>query len=402
MLEKISIQTIFSILVVVLLVLIIYYLINIGNNFVNRENKIHINTKSLSKIILWVAIIVLLVILFARFPILGDMVATIIVALILAYILNPLVDKLNQRLPSRAISILAIYVIIVGVLVILGIIVLPQIIEEAKKFFVSLPWLIEEIIRTINELTTNLTNNNAMINDVIKSLSSEITNKLNDLQSAVINGVTSITRFVSSFFSKLLKLILVPVVSFYFLKDKDKILETIRKNIPESKKQGFYEVAGDIDTTLSQFIRGRLVMAVFVGLATTVMLLILGIDFAVIIGLITCIADIIPYIGPFLGFLPAFVLAFFQEPIKAVWVGLIFVFIQWIENNILGPKILGNSTGLHPLLVLLCLLIGGGMFGVPGMILSVPIVAVVRILYLKFIPIIKIVFTDHGSQIDKE
>jgi predicted PurR-regulated permease PerM len=103
-----------------------------------------------------------------------------------------------------------------------------------------------------------------------------------------------------------------------------------------------------------------------------------------IIGLITGIADIIPYLGPFLGFLPAVFFAFLKGPIVAIWVGLIFLGIQWVENNVLAPKIIGESIGIHPITVLLGLVLGGGIFGVFGMILSIPFIATVKILYNYF------------------
>ena len=135
-------------------------------------------------------------------------------------------------------------------------------------------------------------------------------------------------------------------------------------------------------------------MAVFVGVATAIVLWILGVNYAVVIGAITCIADIIPYIGPLLGFLPAIIVAFIQQPMKALWVGIAFVLIQWVENNLVGPKLLGDSTGLHPLTVLLCLIIGGGMFGVLGMIFSVPIVAILKIFWDRFFPMVKGYFSE--------
>ncbi|NMA49704.1 MAG: AI-2E family transporter, partial [Tissierellia bacterium] len=95
-------------------------------------------------------------------------------------------------------------------------------------------------------------------------------------------------------------------------------------------------------------------------------------------------ADIIPYIGPFLGFLPAVIFAFIASPIKALWVGIFFILIQWGENNIIGPKILGKTTGMHPLTILLSIIAGGTIFGVIGMLLSVPFISVMIILYKYF------------------
>jgi predicted PurR-regulated permease PerM len=125
-------------------------------------------------------------------------------------------------------------------------------------------------------------------------------------------------------------------------------------------------------------------MAVMVGIATTIFLFLMGIEFAIVIGFITGLADIVPYIGPFLGFLPAVIFAFISSPIKAVWVGVFFILIQWMENNILGPKVLGKTTGMHPLTILLAIIVGGTIFGVMGMILSVPAVSVSIILFNYF------------------
>ncbi len=95
----------------------------------------------------------------------------------------------------------------------------------------------------------------------------------------------------------------------------------------------------------------------------------------------TGIFDIIPYIGPLIGFIPALFFGFIESPIKAVWVSILFLVIQWGENNILAPKIIGDSMGIHSLVIFLAIIIGGGVFGVFGMIVSVPLVAVFKIIY---------------------
>ena len=109
-------------------------------------------------------------------------------------------------------------------------------------------------------------------------------------------------------------------------------------------------------------------------------LLVLGVDFAIVIGMITTVADIIPYIGPFMGFLPAVLFAFMDSPIKAMWVAILFLIVQWAENNVLAPKLLGDKTGLNPIVILISIIIGGGMFGVLGMMLAVPAVSILIIL----------------------
>ena len=166
--------------------------------------------------------------------------------------------------------------------------------------------------------------------------------------------------------------------------------------IPEKYKRDVLFVSVRVNEALLGFVKGRLLMAVFVGILTMIALLIIGVDFAVIIGLITCVADIIPYIGPFLGFVPAILFALIESPMKAVWAGIIFLAIQWAENNILAPKLLGDRVGLNPLVILLSIIIGGGMFGVLGMILGVPVVSIMMILIEFF----KLKYNEKKAQIN--
>jgi hypothetical protein len=166
-------------------------------------------------------------------------------------------------------------------------------------------------------------------------------------------------------------------------------LNAISKSVPDKYENFFVKVWKEIDQSLSMFVRGRIIMAIFVGVATMIYLMAFRIEFSFVIGVITCVADIIPYIGPFLGFIPAVLIALFKGPLTAFWVAALFCFVQWLENNIIGPKILGDSTGMHPLIVLILLIIGGGMFGVLGMIFSVPVAAVIKIIYDNTKPYVK-------------
>lgn len=120
-------------------------------------------------------------------------------------------------------------------------------------------------------------------------------------------------------------------------------------------------------------------MSLYAGVMTTILLLVLGIEFPFVIGFITGVADIVPYIGPFLGYVPAVFFASFSGIMKVIWVSIFWVLIQWTENNIVAPKIIGENMGMHPMVILLSIIIGGGVFGVFGMILSVPIVAITKI-----------------------
>ncbi|HOK63590.1 MAG TPA: AI-2E family transporter [Soehngenia sp.] len=372
------------ILLTVLLFLISYYLINIGNNFVDKRKKIRYDTKILVAIASIVAIIYVIYELFSKFTILSDIMLAIILSIILAYFLNPLVNYLQKKGLKRTVSTAIVYIGIVIVLVILLISFIPRTGKEIKNLAENLSIYINNFNVFIDKIYAAYSNVLGDTPELLKSIEKVIETNTEKLQEAISNGLTNLISGISGFLSKAVTLILIPIITFYFLVDKNYFVKKVKEHIPEKYKDDILGLSQQINDVMNQFIKGRLFMAIFVGTMTAIFLLIMDVQFAIVIGFITAIADIVPYIGPFLGFLPAVILAFFSSPLKALWVGVFFVVIQWIENNILAPKVLGQSIGLHPLTVLLALIIGGGIFGVLGMILAVPVTAIMMILF-KFL-----------------
>ncbi len=372
------------ILLTVLLFLISYYLINIGNNFVEKRKKIKYDTKILVAIASIVSIIYVIYELFSKFSILSDIVLAIILSIILAYFLNPLVNYLQKKGLKRTVSTAIVYIGIVIILAILLVSFIPRTGKEIKNLGENLSVYISNFNIFINKIYSGYSNVLGDTPELLQSIEKVIESNTQKLQDSISSGLTNLITGISGFLSKAVTLILIPIITFYFLVDKNYFVKKLKEHIPEKYKDDIFTLSHQITDVMNQFIKGRLLMAIFVGTMTAIFLLIMDVQFAIVIGFITAIADIVPYIGPFLGFLPAVFLAFFSSPLKALWVAIFFVVIQWVENNILAPKVLGQSIGLHPLTVLLALIIGGGIFGVLGMILAVPVTAIMMIL-VKFI-----------------
>lgn len=370
-----------TILLSIFLIFAIYYLIYIGNQYIDRSKRIVIDFNLLSKIIIGIIVLMIFRYLFKKFPILGNTVSALIISAILAYIINPVVNFFERKGLSRPIGVLIIYVGAVLILSILLIVVIPRTVEEVRNIITRIPEYSQQIQDTFMRINRFLSEStNLDLDRISVTVNKQIENYMDVLENTSEVRVKSVASGFQSAMSSLLNFVLVLIFTYYFSVEKDDIKVKINEKIPSKYRDDILYLAYKINNALHAFVQGRLVMAVFVGFLTMILLLIMRIEFAVVIGFITMIADIIPYIGPFLGFLPAFVLAFFQSPTKALWVGFFFVAIQWAENNILGPKILGSRTGLHPMVVLISIIIGGGMFGVVGMIVSVPIVSILFIL----------------------
>lgn len=356
-----------------------YYLIHIGNQHVGATKRIHFQRKPIITTIATILLIVGFIWLIRSNPIIRSVLFAIILAAVMAYILNPLVNRLEMKGMKRTWAIVLIYFVIVAILAILFIIVLPQTIQETTKFIRALPELLTRGVNSIVDFIDAQFGHVISVGDLSDRVNTTIGESLGSIQDTIVNFAGSLSIYLGSLFTRFVGVFIFPIITFYFLQDKDKFSNLIVELIPRNRKQPVLALGRDIDVSLSQFVRGRLLMAVFVGVATTIFLFIVNIDFAIVIGMITMIADIIPYIGPLLGFVPAVLLAVMQGPFEAIRVAIFFVLIQWVENNIIGPKLLGDSTGLHPFVVLLCLVIGGSLFGFLGMIFSVPVVAVILI-----------------------
>lgn len=386
-----------SALLVILLVLAIYYLINIGNTWIERSRRIEIDLKLVARICGVLFGIYVLRAIFNHFPIIGNTIGSLFIAIILAYVMNPLVTYLEGKNIKRRYGVLIVYASLALILVLVFVVVLPKTVSEFRAFFMEIPSYLDTWSKGSQEWLQKFESvSNLNLEQIENEFNSGINKLLTNAQTGISDKIKDIPVGINALFSRLISIMLVLIFSFYFCVDKDHFKDIVYRLLPRKHKTDILYLGGKINNALLEFVKGRLLMALFVGLMTMIVLLILRVDFAIIIGLVTCVADIIPYVGPFLALLPAVLFAALDSTSKALWVAIIFVLIQWAENNLLGPKILGSKTGLHPLVVLLAIVIGGGMFGFIGMILSVPFVSVCLI--LKDFALMKI----HQRQVDKD
>lgn len=391
-----------STLLLILLFLIIYYLINIGNRYIEKNKRIGIDLKKFIKIFLGLIGLYVLNLIFKKYSIIGDTVWALFIGMIVAFAINPLVNRLEEKNIKRTYGVLIVYLSIIVLLVILMVIVIPKTITEITNLVTTIPSSFEKIGQTVTDIADNLNKSfnlpggtDAM--DIFDKIQNSLEKSIDVLQANAVDKLKNVASGMYVVFSKLLRFVLVIIFAFYFTVDKDKFKVAVKRNLPKKYKDDILYLSGRINEALLDFVKGRLLMALCVGIATMIYLLILRVDFAIVIGVITTIADIIPYIGPFMGFVPAVLFAFMDSPVKAVWVAILFLILQWAENNILAPKLLGNKTGLNPMLILVSIIIGGGMFGVLGMILSVPMVSVLIIL----IDFAKMKYNEKNSDISQ-
>lgn len=393
------------VLLATLIFLLIYYLINIGNKYIERNKRINIDILLLIKTLAGFICLFIVLMIFNKYKILKDTFFSIFIAMILAFIINPLVTKLEEKGIKRGYGVIIVYFAFLLIITVLIATVIPKTVQELTKLVAQAPATLdilsvkaEEISKSIAKMFEGkmFTGFNTSDMNLVETFGDKFLEILKKSQDLMISNLKNIATGISTVIYSFVKLFIVMIFSYYFVVDKDKIKTKVVELIPEKYKRDVLFVSVRINEALLGFVKGRLLMAVFVGILTMIALLIVGVDFAVIIGLITCVADIVPYIGPFLGFVPAILFALIESPMKAIWVGIIFLAIQWAENNIIAPKLLGDKVGLNPLVILLSIIIGGGMFGVLGMILGVPVVSIMMIL----IDFFKLKYNEKKAQVN--
>lgn len=408
-----------AILSILLIFLAIYYLINIGNRYIEGRKRISIDLHFITKIFLGILTLYLITIIFNKFPILGYTLSSAIIAIIFAYIIDPIVNYLERKGVKRQFGVVIVYISVVLIFGVLIVSVIPKTINEISKLLASLPEMVDTLTKNVNSFLTDIfakfnielpdnfidfykesnpkvegnVETPQIVSNILNSMKKTIDDLVTKAQGSIMGSLSGVFSKVYGFVTSAFRLVLIIIFSFYFSVDKEKFTHKVRKSMPNKYREDITYLANRIDIALQQFIRGRMLLAIFVGALTMIYLLILRVDFAIIIGLITCVADIIPFIGPFLGCVPAVLFAFMDSPIKAFWVLILFILVQWVENNILAPKLIGDSTGLNPLLILISIIIGGGIFGVWGMVISVPLMSIIFIL----VDFIKIKYNDRYS-----
>lgn len=305
----------------------------------------------------------------------------IIIGLVLAYLMNPLMKWLeeNTRL-KRGLSIAILYLGFIGILGVLIAFILPSIISSISDIVVNFPNYIEQMNDFGNEMIARFEASYG--GDIESMLNSEtftqFTNKFGEVMNSLLaNTLTGIASFSSGIF----KFIMGLIISIYVLKDKEKFGKGMKRLIYASLKdkqaKGVIAFSEEVDFVFSRYISGKLLDSSIIAVLAFIGLWLIGAPYQLLLALIIGVTNMIPYFGPFIGGTPAVVITLFYSPMTAFWVLIFIIVLQQFDGNILGPKILGDSVGVGPFWIILAIVIGGGLFGVLGMLIGVPVIVVI-------------------------
>lgn len=307
---------------------------------------------------------------------LGDVILPFVLGGAVAYFLDPVADRLEKLGCSRAMATTLITLAALFVFVILALLVIPAMIEQAVSLFNTAPKLFADLQDFLTERFPSLMDADSTLRTSLIAIGDKVQERGGELLKTVLSSAMSIVNIAMLF-------IIVPVVAFYLLYDWDRMVAAIDDVLPRDHAPVIRQLAGDVDRTLASFIRGMGTVCLILGSYYAIALMLVGLQFGLIVGFIAGLLTFIPYLGAILGGILAIGLALFQfwgDWIPLGLVVLIFVIGQVIEGNVLTPKMVGKSVGLHPVWLIFALSVFGTLFGFVGMLVAVPVAAAIGVL----------------------
>ena len=302
-------------------------------------------------------------------------------AALLAYLGDPLVDKLEARKLSRMLSVIIVFTLMLSVVIIVPLLLLPVIETQLGVLIRSLPGYIDWITETFLPTLQERLGVDPVAFDVERVKSALMAN-WKDTGSIAANVVAYITSSGMAMLAWLANLVLVPVLTFYMLLDWDHFIAGIRDLLPRNIEPTVARLSLESDEMLSAFLRGQFLVMLSLGLIYSVGLSIIGLNTAVLVGLLAGLVSFVPYLGVIVGLIAASVAMLFQthDVMQLIPVGIVFGIGQMLEGMVLTPWLVGDKIGLHPVTVMFAVLAGGQLFGFVGILLALPVAAVLVVL----------------------
>lgn len=297
---------------------------------------------------------------------------------LMTFVLEPVVDRLEMKLGTRMKSVLLLYLILGIVLMILGGFILPQVVTQFETIVESLPIFKEKLYQQVTQFEITLQERFPSSN--IPDLWSEIVG-LTGADRQVSVGKAAV-NYASQFFSLFSVLLFAPIISFFLLLDGARFQKQLFHLVPNRYFEMSMLLFHKIVSALKSFLRGQVIDALAVGILTAIGLSLIKLPYGIIIGMVAGIANLIPYLGPIIGFIPGALVLLGQEGTTALsFLPLIAVFfgVQFIEGTFIYPIAVGKSVNLHPMVVMLAVTLGGQVAGLPGMLLVIPLISMIKV-----------------------
>lgn len=329
-----------------------------------------------------------------------------VIAFVIAYVLNPIVELLARLRLRRSLAVVLVYLLLIQVAVFFSVL-MGQVVVELGRFVNLVPEAVGEIGARLGTVSTWFEGIAERMPPWVlerfgdqaagEDLAQQFQDRLSDV---IANGVESVLRLLerllaegpaflvsgaTSLISTTFQVLLIVLASAYFLYDFPRFTRNVRRFVPVRWRPLHDDLVNKADRAVGGFLRGQILITIVLGVLVWIGLSLIGVPFATAISVLAAIFNLVPYLGPIIGVIPAVLLAFTVSPLAALLTVLVFVVANQLEGNLLGPLILSRSVDLHPVTVLLAISAGLGLLGVLGALLAVPVVALAKLLLEEYL-----------------
>ncbi|MBQ8568221.1 MAG: AI-2E family transporter [Oscillospiraceae bacterium] len=325
----------------------------------------------------------------------------IIWGLVIGYLLNPIMmgaEKKIRKLTGktkphpkldRVLSVIVSILVFLAAVAALGAIILPEVIKSITNIFDNMGTYFNNLEKGVNNLLKDYPQIVEYINSQFEEIETAVTGYIKDLMPKLGDIMTKLTDKALDLLIALKDFLIGIIVAVYFLLDKEHFQAQLKKLscalLPQKATGGFLRVCNLTNSSISGFITGKIIDSIIIGILCFICMTLMKLEYALLISVIIGVTNVIPFFGPFFGAIPSALLLLVSSPKQVLPFVVLIFFIQQLDGNVIGPKILGDSTGLSAFWVMFSILVSGGMFGFAGMVLGVPVFAVIYSLTQEFV-----------------
>jgi len=300
----------------------------------------------------------------------------VLIAGFLYYVLNPVVSLLTERFHfKRILAIALVFILLIVALVLIVVSVIPNLVNQIAQLATNIPSFVSDVESWLYNISQIEWLKKV---DVMEELDKFNLSYGSILQNFLSGLSSSLGSIISTIANAAMIVITAPFILFYMLKDGHKFVPNVEKVLSQKRSSQVSDLMGQLNKTLSNYISGQAIECLFVGTFTFLGYWLIGVDYAFLFGVIAGLANLIPYLGPYIGLLPAVLVTIFNDPFKALLCCIVVLVVQQLDGNIIYPNVIGKSLAIHPLTIIIVLLVAGNLAGLLGIFLGVPFYAICR------------------------
>lgn len=311
--------------------------------------------------------------------IISNILMPVIIALLLYYLFNPAIDFMEKHKIKRVWGIAILYISVILLLAGGIVLVIPLLENQISNLVETFPVFMDNFVNSVIAFVDDFSGNE-IADNVISQVEGFVDSFSSDIGNYVSEGLTRFSSVVTGITSVVMTIVVAPIILFFLLKDAEKFTNGVLAVTPPKWRADLIRVATEINVKVGSYIKGQLAIAVANGVMIFIGFTIIDLDYSGILGLAGGILSLVPYIGPTLTFIPAFIIAVLTSWTEVLLLIAVWIVVQFVEGNFVEPNIMGRQLNIHPLTIIIILLIMGDLLGLFGLVFGVPIYAILRVI----------------------